>query len=73
MSPAVYDRIGRGDAHHRQPDKRIAARIVALLPDAVVDDAMERLAADVRSGEWARRYDHLLALDTHDVGLRILS
>lgn len=46
---------------------------LAMLPPDVAADAMERLAADLRSGEWARRYGHLLALDTHDVGLRILS
>jgi hypothetical protein len=34
---------------------------------------MARLAADLRSGEWARRHGRLLAADTHDVGLRILS
>jgi SAM-dependent methyltransferase len=46
---------------------------LALLPSDVVDDAMARLAADLRSGEWGRRHGHLLAADTHDVGLRILS
>lgn len=46
---------------------------LALLPPDVVDEAMARLAADLRSGEWARRYGHLLASESHDVGLRILS
>jgi SAM-dependent methyltransferase len=55
------------------PAARLAMSGLALLPDDVVDDAMSRLAGDLRSGEWARRYGHLLALDTHDVGLRILS
>lgn len=55
------------------PLARAAMSGLALLPDSVVDEAMARLAADLRSGEWARRYGHLLTLDTHDVGLRILS
>jgi len=33
---------------------------------------MERLAADLDSGEWHDRYGHLLALDELDLGYRIL-
>jgi hypothetical protein len=55
------------------PSARQAMSGLALLPDDVVDAGMARLAADLRSGAWARRYGHLLQLDSHDVGLRILS
>ncbi|MEN3271670.1 MAG: hypothetical protein V7636_431 [Actinomycetota bacterium] len=34
MSPAIYDRIGRGYARYRQPDPRIASRINAALEGA---------------------------------------
>lgn len=46
---------------------------LALIDQGVVDAAMARLAADLRSGEWARRYGHLLDLESLDVGLRILT
>ncbi|MEA3054725.1 MAG: hypothetical protein QOD30_157 [Actinomycetota bacterium] len=62
----------RPDAY-LDPSARAAMSGLALLPEGVLDDAMDRLAADLRTGAWARRYGHLLALDTHDVGLRILS
>lgn len=52
---------------------RAAASGPSLLDAAVVEAAMARLADDLRSGAWTKRHGHLLALDTHDVGLRILS
>jgi SAM-dependent methyltransferase len=55
------------------PSARQAMSGLALLPDDVVDDGMARLAADLRSGAWAERHGHLLAIESHDVGLRILS
>jgi ubiquinone/menaquinone biosynthesis C-methylase UbiE len=55
------------------PAARAAMSGLALLDADLVATAMDRLAADLRSGEWARKYGHLLALDSHDVGLRILS
>lgn len=66
-------------AYWRLPERildtmaRAATSGLSLIDPAVVTPAMDRLASDLRSGEWARRYGHLLALDTHDVGLRILS
>lgn len=55
------------------PAARAAMSGLALLDDGIVDRAMARLAADLRSGEWARRHAHLLERETLDVGLRILS
>lgn len=66
-------------AYWRRPEvvldklARAATSGLSLVDPGIVEPAMERLASDLRSGEWARRYGHLLALDTHDVGLRILS
>jgi hypothetical protein len=33
---------------------------------------MQRLAADLESGEWERRYGHLLKLHELDVGYRLI-
>ena len=55
------------------PAARAAMSGLALLDDHIVEAAVARLAADLRSGEWARRYGHLLALESLDVGLRILT
>jgi hypothetical protein len=43
------------------------------LPDHVVDRALERLGADLRSGAWHRRYTGLLVLPELDVGLRLIT
>jgi len=53
------------------PAARAAMSGLALLDDDIVDWAMRRLAADLRSGEWARKHGHLLRLESIDVGLRI--
>jgi ubiquinone/menaquinone biosynthesis C-methylase UbiE len=66
-------------AYWRLPERildtmvRAATSGLSLIDPEVVTPAMERLADDLRSGEWARRYGHLLELETHDVGLRICS
>jgi SAM-dependent methyltransferase len=66
-------------AYWRLPDKvldklrRAATSGLSLVDPVIVDAAMDRLAADLRSGEWARRHGYLLERESHDVGLRILS
>lgn len=45
---------------------------LALIPDADRADGMRRLRADLDSGEWDRRWGHLLALDELDLGYRVL-
>jgi SAM-dependent methyltransferase len=42
---------------------------------AIGDDAetgLERLKRDIETGEWQRRYAHLLALDEYDAGYRLV-
>jgi SAM-dependent methyltransferase len=63
----------RRPAAYLDPAARLAMSGLALLPDDVVDGAMQRLADDLASGAWARRHGHLLDRHTYDVGLRILS
>jgi len=45
---------------------------LALIPEADRADGMRRLQADLDSGEWDRRWGHLLALDELDLGYRVL-
>jgi hypothetical protein len=42
------------------------------LPPHVVDRALDRLQADLRDGEWDRRYGRLRRRETLDVGLRLI-
>jgi SAM-dependent methyltransferase len=45
---------------------------LALIPDAGRSDGIRRLAADLNSGEWHRRWAHLQHLDELDLGYRVL-
>jgi len=36
------------------------------------DDGLRRLKQDVESGDWARKYVHLLSLDAIDLGYRMV-
>jgi hypothetical protein len=42
------------------------------MDQAVVGRAMERLADDLRSGDWDRRHGHLRDLPALDLGYRIV-
>ena len=46
---------------------------LALIPDADRAEGMARLRADLESGEWHRRWGHLLALDELDLGYRVIT
>jgi SAM-dependent methyltransferase len=46
---------------------------LALIPEADRADGMHRLQADLDSGEWYRRWGHLLALDELDLGYRVVA
>jgi SAM-dependent methyltransferase len=65
-------------AHWRRPhaylDPKVRACMsgIALLDQNDVERAMARLAADLESGEWARRHADLLALDEIDGGFRLI-
>jgi hypothetical protein len=49
-----------------------ATSALSLTGAADREAGMARLAADLDSGEWQRRYGHLLALDELDLGYRVL-
>jgi hypothetical protein len=49
-----------------------ATSALSLTGAADREAGMARLAADLDSGEWHRRYGHLLALDELDLGYRVL-
>jgi SAM-dependent methyltransferase len=65
-------------AYWRRPraylDPRVRAGISVfhLLDDRAVEAALERLAADLESGEWERRNAALLDLDELDLGYRLV-
>lgn len=65
-------------AYWRRPeaylDPAVRAGIsgLALLPDDLVAERMERLAADLASGAWHERNADLLALDEVDAGYRLI-
>ena len=77
--PIPHDcRDGFLHAYWRRPraylDPRVRAGISVfrlLEPDEVAD-AIERLAADLDSGEWERRNGALLELDELDLGYRFV-
>ena len=46
---------------------------LAQLPPETRAGGAARLAADLRCGEWDRRYGHLRQLDELDVGYRLIS
>jgi SAM-dependent methyltransferase len=54
------------------PGARAATSGLARTPADVVDRAVTRLAEDLRSGEWDRRFGSLRDLDSYDAGLRVL-
>jgi SAM-dependent methyltransferase len=44
----------------------------AQMPDDIRNRGMQRLAREIASGEWDRKYGHLRALDACDLGYRLL-
>jgi SAM-dependent methyltransferase len=54
------------------PDVRGAISALARLDRAVVGRAVDRLAGDLASGEWRRRYRDLCTLDELDLGYRLV-
>jgi hypothetical protein len=55
-----------------EPEVRASISGLALLPDADVLPGVERLAADLASGEWHRRNVQLLDLERIDLGYRLV-
>jgi SAM-dependent methyltransferase len=70
---------GFNAAYWRRPraylDPRIwrAMSALALIPDADRADGLRHLRADLDSGQWHRRWGHLLALDELDLGYRVIA
>jgi SAM-dependent methyltransferase len=54
------------------PEVRAGISVFRLLPPDDVAEAMERLRADLESGEWERRNGHLLELEELDLGYRLM-
>jgi SAM-dependent methyltransferase len=54
------------------PAVRASQSLWALLPAGVEQRIVDRLARDVKSGEWDRRYGHLRSMDSFDGGLRLV-
>lgn len=65
-------------AHWRRPEQyldpgvRASASGTALADQSIVERGVQRLAADLESGEWRRRHADLLDLEELDVGLRLI-
>ncbi len=68
---------GFNAAYWRRPRAFLDPRIwrsmsaLALIPDGDRERGMSRLRADLDTGEWHRRWGHLLALDELDLGYRV--
>jgi hypothetical protein len=54
------------------PGVRASISALARLEEAAVRPVVERLARDLRSGEWDRRYGDLRALEEIDLGYRLV-
>jgi SAM-dependent methyltransferase len=54
------------------PRLRAASSMFAILPPGSVEQGLERLRADLRSGAWARRHADLLHRDVVDYGFRLV-
>ena len=63
-------------AYWRRPsaylDPRIRAAMSSFWKIGDVSEALGRLKGDLDSGEWERRYAHLLELDSRDCGYRLV-
>jgi len=54
------------------PDVRASISGLARLDETTIRRAIERLAADLASGDWDRRHGHLRALEEIDLGYRLV-
>lgn len=77
--PIPHDcRDGFLHAYWRRPEAYLDAEVragisaFAFLDEREIEEALERLAADLASGEWQRRNERLLALDELDLGYRLV-
>jgi SAM-dependent methyltransferase len=54
------------------PEVRAASSTFATLPPQLVEPGIERLRSDLRTGKWRETYEELLALESADLGHRIV-
>jgi SAM-dependent methyltransferase len=54
------------------PQARAGISVFGLLERQEVDEMVDKLAADLASGEWERRNAHLLELEELDLGYRLV-
>jgi hypothetical protein len=62
----------RRPERYLDPEVRASISGLALLPPTEVGEGMRRLAADLESGEWARRNADLLEREEMDYGYRLV-
>jgi SAM-dependent methyltransferase len=62
----------RRPERYLDPEVRASISTLAMLPEAVVERAMTRLAVDLGSGAWAARNAELLSRDEMDYAYRLL-
>lgn len=55
------------------PLVRAGASGFSMIEDAEMGEGLERLLSDLRSGEWRRKYGHLLEQDALDLGYRLVT
>lgn len=75
--PVPHDCLdGFMSAYWRRPtaylDPKIRAAISPFWALGDISDELSRLERDLKSGEWAKRYRHLLNLDSLDCGYRLI-
>jgi SAM-dependent methyltransferase len=69
---------GFNAAYWRRPHAYLDPRVwkpmsaLALIPDDAREEGMQLLRADLDSGEWRRRWGHLLGMNKLDLGYRVL-
>lgn len=63
----------RRPSAYLNPEVRSSLSSFTQLPIDAVTNGTQRLAEDLDSGEWDRKYDHLLDLSALDVGYRLIS
>ena len=62
----------RRPAAYLDPIVRAGVSYFSLLGQQAVDEGLRRLASDLDSGEWTKRFGFLLALDELDLGYRLV-
>jgi len=74
--PIPHDCVdGFMGAYWRRPEAYLAPEVraaISSLADGTAQPALDRLASDLASGAWERRYGHLRQLEALDLGYRLV-